>query len=94
MSRKINVSIATDEDIISYMHHLPCKLVQVQITNGNTVNGMFTYAPNQTYETVNIQGDLYDRLLAAKGSKPIGVFRKEDLWEYIDIIRTKNANSL
>lgn len=94
MSRKKVISYAQDEDITSYTHNLINKFVQIYIASGTHSIEGFTPISSQMYETITIQGNLYDELMAPKGNKPKEVFRKDDLWEYIDTIRLKNENSI
>lgn len=94
MSRKKVISYAQDEDIISYTHNLINKFVQIYIATGTQSIERFIPISSQMYETITIQGHLYEELMASKGNKPKDVFRKEDLWEYIDTIRLKNENSI
>lgn len=85
MARDLAVVVADKEDIISYEHNLVTKSVTVLIGVGSLdKEGNFIVQPNQTYKSYTINETAYDDLLAAKGSKPQEVFRKEDLWEPID----------
>ena len=48
-----------------------------------------TVSENQTFESYIIDGVEYDNLMSANGNKPVGVFRREDLWPSVDQQRTK-----
>ena len=89
MARKRQVIIDEDEDIISYEHNLMGEFVQVSLGIVSLVDGKFIVAENQNFEVLMISGDDYQSLLAAAPGKPAGVFRKEDLWPYIDSERSK-----
>lgn len=88
MARKREVIVDQDEDIVSYEHNLVGKFVRVLLGFGLAMpDGSFAAAEGQNYENYIIQGAAYESLMAATDSKPLGVFRKEDLWTYVDIGR-------
>lgn len=88
--RKRKVIVDQDEDIVAYEHHLAGKFVRVFVGFGTTMpDGEFEVADNQNYEGIIIQGDEYQKLLAATQTKPAGVFRREDLWQFVDLGRAK-----
>ena len=90
MPRERTVILDTDEDIVSYEHHLPGKFVRVLVGFGKAMpDGSFVPSENQNYENYIIQTPAYEDLMAATDTKPAGVFRKDDLWKYIDIGRDK-----
>lgn len=85
MARKREVILEEEEDIVSMEHHMGANYVRALVGYGSRdANGNFTPSDAQVYENYLIQGDAYNELLAAKGPKPAGVFRKDDLWEPID----------
>ena len=90
MARQRQIVIDQDEDIVSYEHSLSGKLVHVLVGIGKSIpGGGFIVSESQNYENFLIQGDDYDSLMAATQTKPQGVFRKDDLWPYIDSERSK-----
>ena len=89
MSRKREIVVNQNEDIVSYEHNLVGRFVRVLVGTGTvTVAGEFVPAENQNFENIIIQDGQYDDLMAAKNGKPDGVFRKSDLWAYIDSERS------
>ena len=89
-ARKREVIVDQDEDIVAYEHHIPGKFVRVFVGFGTALpDGSFIAAENQNYEGVIIQGDEYENLMAATETKPAGVFRREDLWQFVDLGRAK-----
>jgi len=54
------------------------------------MDGTFTPHHPQTFIMYEFTGDLYAQLVAedTETGKPAGVFRKEDLWHLIDILRS------
>lgn len=78
------------EDIVSYEHHIAGRFVRVLVGFGTALpDGGFLVAESQNYDNFIIQGDAYEDLMAAKGKKPAGVFRKDDLWQFVDVGRQK-----
>jgi|GEM_PF-1814763 len=85
MSRRREVILDQDEDIVAYEHHLPGRMVRVMVGFGTIMpDGEFKAAEEQNYENFIIQGVGYDNLMAPTETKPAGVFRKEDLWQFVD----------
>lgn len=85
MGRPRDVIVEDEEDIVCFEHHLAGSFVRVLIGFGATkADGSFAVAENQNYEGYVIQGKEYDSLMAATDTKPAGVFRKEDLWPFVD----------
>jgi hypothetical protein len=85
MARAREVILDQDEDIVAYEHHLPGRMVRVMVGFGTIMpDGEFKAAEEQNYENFIIQGVAYDNLMAATETKPAGVFRKEDLWQFVD----------
>ena len=76
------------EDIISYECNYPGKFIKILIGIGNDDgSGNFVPLPEQNYECITLQEQEFNQLMAAGGGKPAGVFRKEDLWPFVDTIR-------
>lgn len=92
MGRKRQVVLDQDEDIVSYEHNIVGKYVQVTLGTGSTLpDDSFVMSDNQNFEVQTIAGDDYQNLMAASPGKPAGVFRKGDLWEFVDSGRVKKA---
>lgn len=90
MARKREILVDQDEDIVAYEHHRGAKFVRVQVGMGSKLpDGTFIEAESQNYENFIIQGEVYELLMAESGSKPKGVFRVDDLWDYVDAGRHK-----
>lgn len=89
-SRKRSIVIEDNEGIVSYEHIIPSKFIRVMVGYGNVdTNGNIVPHDNQNFEIYEIKGEEYALLVSAKGLKPQGVFREEDLWEFVDIERNK-----
>jgi hypothetical protein len=85
MPRDLSLILSDKEDIISYECNFPSKIIKILVGVGNTdKDGNFVVQPEQTYRYYSIVDEEFDNLIAANGSKPAGVFRKEDLWGPID----------
>lgn len=92
MREKPAIVITQYEDIISYECNYQSKFVKVLIGIGSANSvGDFVPFDNQNYQYNIIDNENFDALMAANGSKPMGVFRKEDLWPFVDIYRQKIA---
>ena len=90
MARTRELIIDQDEDIVAYEHHLPGRFVRVLVGFGTAMaDGSFVASENQNYENFIIQDTAYDALMAATDKKPAGVFRKDDLWQFVDVGRQK-----
>lgn len=90
MPRERTVIVDQDEDIVCYEHNLAGNFVRVLVGFGVAMpDGSFAPSENQNYENYIIQTPAYEDLMAATDTKPAGVFRKDDLWKYIDIGRDK-----
>ena len=88
MARTRTVILDSDEDIISYEHHIYSKFIKILVGFGvRDADGKFTPSENQNYEQIIIAGADYDNFIAGKGSRPSEQFRKEDLWEPVDTVR-------
>lgn len=84
------IVITNYEDIISYECNFQSKFVKVLIGVGTlSADGLFIPYENQNYQYHIINDQEYDDLMAAKDTKPLGVFRKDDLWPFIDTSRQK-----
>lgn len=92
MARAISIQVVKqpEESIISYEHHIDSKFIRIYVGTGETLeDGTFRPIPSQIYESTTIEGENYDILLAATNNKPQGVFRPDDLWQFIDVYRAK-----
>lgn len=88
MARQRVVILDTDEDIISYEHHIYSRYIRVLVGFGvRDADGNFTPSPNQNYEQIVIAGNEYDQLMKASDRKPENHFRKDDLWQPVDLVR-------
>lgn len=77
------------EDIVEYTWHSG-GLVRVVIGHGEPdENGRFVPTPNQQYEVRDIIGSNYQDLMSDQiiPGKPANVFRKDDLWIFVDRVR-------
>ena len=93
--RQKQIIVAPLEDIISYECNYPGKFIKILVGYGNDDgNGNFIPLPEQGYECVTLQGSDFDQLMEAKGDKPSGVFRKEDLWPFVDALRPIIASEI
>jgi len=90
MPRIRTLVIDSDEDIISYEHHIKDKFIRILIGFGVS-DGAGNFAPteNQNYEQVIIAGLEYDQFMAGDKDRPANQFRKDDLWPQVDLMRNK-----
>lgn len=90
MRAKPIIEVIPYEDIISYECNFPGKFVKILVGNGTLdSNGEFTPDPDQNYEYTIIDYQDFEDLMSASESKPKNVFRKDDLWIYVDKGRQK-----
>lgn len=90
MPRIRTLVVDSDEDIISYEHHIKDKFIRILIGFGvSDASGNFTPTENQNYEQVIIAGKEYDDFMKASGDRPANQFRKEDLWQPVDYMRAE-----
>lgn len=84
------VQIEYYEDIISYECNYPGKFIKILVGVG-TLNELGEFVPNdnQNFEPVIIDYNDFLELMAASDTKPQNVFRKDDLWVYVDRNRQK-----
>ena len=88
MARERTVILDADEDIISYEHHIYGRYIRILVGFGvRDADGKFTPSENQNYEQIVIAGDEYDEFMSAKADKPANQFRKDDLWQPVDLMR-------
>jgi len=88
MARERTVILDADEDIISYEHHIYGRYIRILVGFGvRNADGTFAPSENQNYEQIVIAGAEYDEFMAAKGDKPENQFRKNDLWNPVDLMR-------
>lgn len=84
--RTRTVAVGSKEEIIEYTHNLG-GIVRCLVGHGEEdENGNFIPTPSQNYEVYELTDVAYQELMAANAEtkKPAGVFRKEDLWGFID----------
>jgi len=90
MPRIRTLVVDSDEDIISYEHHIKDKFIRILIGFGvSDTAGNFTPTENQNYEQVVIAGVEYAEFMAGDKSRPANQFRKDDLWSQVDVMRNK-----
>lgn len=90
MRAKPIIEVIPYEDIISYECNFPGKFVKILVGTGTLdSNGEFTPDPDQNYEYIIIDYQDFEDLMSASESKPKNVFRKDDLWVYVDKGRHK-----
>lgn len=88
------INFGSKEEIIEYTHHVG-GLVRCMVGHGEiNETGQFIPTPAQNYEIYEITESSYAALMAADpvSGKPADVFRKDDLWPYIDAIRNAVLN--
>lgn len=84
------VQVEYYEDIISYECNYPGKFVKILVGTGTfSSDGEFVPNSNQNYEPIIVDYDNFQELMSATDTKPQNVFRKEDLWVYVDRDRQK-----
>jgi hypothetical protein len=92
--RQRQISIGSKEDIIEYTYHSG-GVVRCLVGHGEVnVDGKFVPTPSQNYEVYEITAEAFDSLMNANATtgKPAGVFRKNDLWDYVDAARNRYLN--
>lgn len=90
MVRDLNIEeIPTKEEIISYEYYRSGS-VRVTVSCGKLNDtGEFVLDPSMSPQIYDLVSKDFDDLMAAKGDKPAGKFRVEDLWESIDSMRLR-----
>lgn len=84
MSRQVTIpAISVTEDITN-ITHFPGDSVNFYVGRGTIKDGSFTFSVPQQYEPYDIRADLYLDLITRYTQS----FAKEDLWYYVDIIRS------
>lgn len=90
MPRERTVILDSDEDIISFEHHIYDRFIRILVGFGvRDSAGNFTPSPNQNYEQIVIAGKEYEDFMKASGDRPANQFRKEDLWQPVDYMRAE-----
>lgn len=74
------------EHIIEWSYH-DAGAVRVGVAQGYMVNGVFQPFPGIQIQHYQIMFEDFDKLMAATDNKPQGVFRRDDLWHFIDLCR-------
>lgn len=87
MPRNRQIVVDTDEEIVAFEYNIASKFVRVVVGFGVTMPDGFRLSEGQNCEVYILQEASFDRLMEAKGPKPAGQFRKEDLWEHVDLCR-------
>lgn len=93
--RARQINIGSKEDIVEYSHQVGIG-VRCLVGHGEINEaGEFIATPSQNYELYEITGAAYEELMAAnlETGKPVGVFRKDDLWSFIDGARNQLLNA-
>jgi hypothetical protein len=92
--RPRQINLGSKEDIVEYTYNSG-GVVRCLVGHGevNAV-GQFVPTPSQNYEVYELTGAAFDALMQAnaKTGKPAGVFRKDDLWEFVDGTRDRILN--
>lgn len=92
--RQRQINIGSKEDIVEYTHVVGVG-VRCLVGHGEiNQEGRFIPTPSQNYELYEITGPAYEVLIASdnRSGKPAGVFRKDDLWSFIDNARDQLIN--
>ena len=94
MPRQKVIPAVVKEEEIHALTHVPGSHVAVAIGVGVSTPEGFEFDADQIFETVHIVGQDYQDLMAQDGAglipgKPAGVFRREDLWPFIDRVRAR-----
>lgn len=90
MGRQINIPSQIANEEIAYIEEFPGNWVRVRVkvTNSDGVE-----IPMQGQTVFSIEGDNLTELLSEKPSwspdKPAGTYANDDLWHFIDLIRSK-----
>lgn len=89
--RELGVIQQTVSEDIKYYEHSIGGLVKVLVQKYTTQNG--EVVPTDSSNMYTIHGPDYEELMSPTPSwapnKPEGVFRKEDLWHFVDLIRSR-----
>lgn len=93
--RARQVNFGSKEEIIEYTYHSD-GLVRCLVGHGEIgQDGRFVPTPSQNYEVYELTGAAFEQLMQAnaKTGKPAGVFRKDDLWDFVDDARNQLLNA-
>jgi hypothetical protein len=89
--REIGVIQQAVSEDISYYEHSIGGNVKILVRKYSTQNGIVTILDSSDLYMVHSAD--YEELMSAYPSwspqKPAGVFRKEDLWHFVDLIRSR-----
>ena len=90
MPRQIDIPAETVYEDIRTIEEVPSISVNVMVGKTDSTG---TFIVPQQYNLYMIDGDNYTELNGPPTSwapdKPIGTYRNEDLWHFIDILRSK-----
>lgn len=85
----------TKEEIQSFQLVIGSHVTVVIGVGSDDAQGVFSFDPDQQFETLTISGDDYQALMSENPpwapTKPGNTFRKDDLWFAIDAIRSNTA---
>jgi hypothetical protein len=89
--RELGSQQAVISEDITYYEHSYGGIVKVLVHKFSTTNGVTTKL--DISNMYSIYNEDYEELMSAYPSwspqKPAGVFRKEDLWHFVDLIRSR-----
>jgi hypothetical protein len=91
MPRQITIPAETIYEEIQSLQEFPEEQIVNVIVGVTDVNGVFLIP--QQFKTYRITGDMYTDLNSANPSwnpsKPAGTYFNQDLWHFIDILRSE-----
>lgn len=89
MPRQVDIPAQVVYETIVYIEELPNTWVRASVGKTDATGNLL---PNQTAERYTIEGDNLTELLSGNPAwspnKPAGTYDNEDLWHFIDILRT------
>lgn len=89
--RELGIMQQTVSEDIRYYEHSIGGMVKVLVQKYATENGITVALDSSSMYTIH--GPDYEELMSPTPSwapnKPAGVFRKEDLWHFVDLIRSR-----
>jgi hypothetical protein len=92
MPRNITIPAQTYTEEVQSIEEYPVdRLVRVVV---GRIGDDGRWIVPQRFQTLEIQGDLFDQLIGdgegwAEPDKPVGTYRNEDLWYFIDFLRAQ-----
>ena len=91
MARSLKTKLPTKEEIVAYEFYLSSSVRVVVGTGSVDHDGNFVQNQEYGVRRYDLVGDAFDDLMAAKGHKPAGCFRIEDLWAAVDAYEAKKV---